>query len=318
MSAGAASHPSAAAGREAGPVPVVRELLHDVIDYAGLFPPASLGMAAAVAEYADRRGGGHGWLLGRLVLPAARLEEFEAEAAPMLPREGISSWGLSALLSGDVEEDIARADAFNARHRDARSGAVQVDTVELKVYSPRDVARAAELLDRRFDTYMEVPVNDDPAPLVAAIATTSAKAKVRTGGGTPDLFPTGAQIVRFMRRCVSEGVAFKATAGLHHAWRGDYPLSYAPGAPTHTMFGFLNVLLAAAALHAGADDAEAVRLLEEREPPPAEVAFDDAGVLWRGRRIPADALRRARETMTAFGSCSFGEPVADLRAAHLL
>lgn len=312
MSAGTATHPTASAS----PAPLVRVLLHDVIDYAGLFPPASLGMAEAVAEYAAQRSGEHGWMLGRLVLPAARLEEFEAEAGPMLPREGAGSWALSALLSGDVEEDVDRAEAFNARHRDARSGAVQVDTVELKVQSARAVARAAELLDRRYDTYMEVPVADDPAPLIAAIAATSAKAKVRTGGVTPDLFPTGAQVVRFARSCIDHGVTFKATAGLHHAWRAEYPLSYAPDAPRHAMFGFLNVLLAVAALRAGWDEADAVRLLEERDGRAA--TFDPEGVLWRGRRIPADAVRRARETMAAFGSCSFREPVEDLSVARLL
>ena len=126
---------------------------------------------------------------GGFVLPAARLEEFDAASRPLLPREGRHSWALSALLGSDVEEDIARIERFNERHRDARMGAVLVDTVELKAHSVRDVARAGELLDRRFDTYVEIPVTEDPAELIDAISHTRAKAKLRTGGVTPDAFP---------------------------------------------------------------------------------------------------------------------------------
>ena len=47
-----------------------------------------------------------------------------------------------------------------------------------------------------------------------------------------------------MRRCLEAEVPFKATAGLHHPLRADYPLSYETNAP-HVMFGYLNLFLAA-------------------------------------------------------------------------
>ena len=298
------------------PLAPVRALLRSVIDYAGLFPPASLSMAAAVAAYADHRGSADAWLLGRFVLPAARLDEFETDADSVLPREGSRSWALAALLSGDVEEDLRRVEAFNERHRDARRGAVLIDTLELKTHTTREITHAAELIERRFDTYMEIPVTEDPAELVALIAAARAKAKIRTGGVTPDLFPTSAQVVRLIKRCVGHDVAFKATAGLHHPWRAEYPLTYAPDAARGTMFGFLNVLLCVAALHQGIADAAAIQLLEERDA--GSVGFDADDVVWRGHRIDHAALRRARDSMASFGSCSFAEPVTDLRASHLL
>ena len=58
----------------------LRILLRGLIDYAGLFPPASLDMADAVRNYAAYREGEHAWALGRFVVPAARLEEFERVA----------------------------------------------------------------------------------------------------------------------------------------------------------------------------------------------------------------------------------------------
>lgn len=300
------------------PAPSLRVLLYRLVDYAGLFPPASLEMAAAAREYGEHRDGPDAWALGRFVLPAARLDEFESAASAALPRDGAHSWALSALLGSDLEEDLARVERFNERHRDARTGAVLVDTVELKTHTPRDVARAAEQLDRRYDTYMEIPVLEDPAELVEAISRTIAKAKIRTGGVTPDAFPTSAQVVRFLKRCLAHQVAFKATAGLHHPWRAEYRLTYAPDAPTAPMFGYLNVLLATAALLARADGSGqlAAALLEERDP--RTVVFEENGVRWREHVLPVDVLEQARDSMTAFGSCSFREPLDELRALRLL
>lgn len=298
------------------PAPALRALLRGVVDYAGLFPPASLDMATATHEYARHREGADAWALGRFVLPAGRLDEFEAAARDVLPREAARSWALSALLGSDIEEDLDRIEQFNRRHGDARAGAVIVDTVELRTHTARDVARAAELLERRFDTYMEVPIAEDPAELVAAIARTVAKAKVRTGGVTPDAFPAPAHVLRFVERCIAHDVPFKATAGLHHPWRAEYRLSYAAEAPTGTMFGFLNVLLCVAALVAGKGEPVAAALLEERSP--EAVVFTADGARWREQLFDMDTLARARERMAAFGSCSFREPMEDLRALQLL
>ena len=302
--------------REPHPAPSLRVLLYAIVDYAGLFPPASLDMGSATREYAQHRGSADAWALGRFVLPAARLEEFETAAKDVLPRDAAGSWALSALLGSDLEEDLGRIERFNERHEDARRGAVLVDTVELKTHTPRDVMRASDLLDRRFDTYMEVPVHDDPAEMIAALAQTVAKAKIRTGGVTPDAFPTSAQVLRFIQRCIAHDVAFKATAGLHHPWRAEYPLHFSPDAPRGTMFGFFNVLLCTAALLGGLKEDMALGVLEERDPRAA--AFDTQGARWRGQRFDTELLERARECMAAFGSCSFREPMDDLRGVHLL
>jgi hypothetical protein len=111
-------------------------------------------------------------------------------------------------------------------------------------------------------------------------------------------------------------VAFKATAGLHHPWRNEYALTYAPGAPRGTMFGFLNVLLATAALAAGAGEKAATQLLEARAP--AEVEFTPDAVRTPAIQLSVADITRARNIMASFGSCSFREPVEDLRELHLL
>jgi len=293
----------------------LRLLLRGVVDYAGLFPPAGLAMADAVAEYARHRDEPGAWMLGRFVLPAARLEEFESVAAPRLPREIAAWWPLSALLGSDLEEDVRRIEQFNER-RDTRPGAALVDTVELKAHTPREVGHAAEILQRQFDTYVEIPIVEDPAELVEAVAAARAKAKIRTGGTTADAFPAAQHVVRFIARCLAHTVPFKATAGLHHPLRAEYRLTYETNAPRGVMYGFLNVLLATAAMHAGASEREASAVLEERDP--RAVQFREDSVHVRQHLLGLASLRAARESMTSFGSCSFAEPVADLSTLGIL
>ena len=56
----------------------IRTLLNGILDYAGLFPPARLGMAEAVANYARYREDDRSWMLSRFICPAGRLAEMES------------------------------------------------------------------------------------------------------------------------------------------------------------------------------------------------------------------------------------------------
>ena len=55
-------------------------------DYAGLFPPAELGMREAVRNYAEYLNGPDSACLGRFIVPADRIDEFEIAASDLLPR----------------------------------------------------------------------------------------------------------------------------------------------------------------------------------------------------------------------------------------
>lgn len=140
-----------------------------------------------------------------------------------------------------------------------------------------------------------------------AIQRRGLRAKIRTGGITPDAFPAIDDVAEFLRACKAKGVAFKATAGLHHPLRCVKPLTYEPNAPLGTMHGFLNVFLAAALL----DHADAV--LAENDP--WAFTFNDDAASWRGHRVSTEELIAIRRDFaTSFGSCSFEEPIEDLRA----
>lgn len=296
-----------------------RIFLRGIIDYAGLFPPASQTMAEAIASYASYRSGEDRDLLGRFVVPAPRLAEFSGYAAELLPRGAESDpWRLSAISSHDAAADRETILHFNCSHwQTSELGHAVCDAVEIAVASVEQVSSALAAYPDFLQLFLEVPASSDPEPFVAAIAGTRAAAKLRTGGVTAYAIPDAARIARFMGACAAHGVRFKATAGLHHALRGSYPLTYEDASPSAVMFGFLNVFLAAAFIHNGCGEEDAVAILGETNP--ESFCFDERGVRWRDRSLTEAQLVSARERFAlSFGSCSFAEPVSEAAALGLV
>jgi len=287
-------------------------LLHTIVDYAGLFPPAGLPMATAVANYAQYRGSPHAWMLGRFVAPVSRLDEMHrAMHAIGAPEDG-HAWRVSALVGEDAVGDIATVAAFNAAH----PGAL-VDALEVKASSVGEVGRVAAIVPRAMKTFVEIPVTEDPRDLVDAIATTKLRAKIRTGGVTPAAFPPVDHVALFLRACYAPSVPFKATAGLHHPVRGERALTYAADPPRGVMHGFLNVFLACAFHYNGLTIRDAQDLLNATALD--GVILDDEHVGWREYAVSLAELSIVRRRFAiAFGSCSFREPVDDLMEMGLL
>ena len=296
----------------------LRTLLAHAIDYAGLFPPAQLDMPGAVAEYESYLASSDAWALGRFVVPAARLRELAAAAGdapsnPLGSRQGERR--LSVVLGADLAADVERLRAF-CDDVNGEGWWRGIDAVELRASTPEAIAQAMRVVPDSVERYVEIPISEDPTPLVLAIAGAGAYAKVRTGGTTTDAFPASDHVARFLATCLREAVPFKATAGLHHPLRGEYPLTYEPGSACGRMYGFLNVFLATAFLAAGLDEAEARVLLDESDP--NAVTFNRTEAVWRSHRLPLDRLAESRRFLTSFGSCSFREPIDDLTALGLL
>jgi hypothetical protein len=275
-------------------------------------------MAAAVENYGSYRQGPRSWALGRFVLPAARIPEFETAAEGLLPRGPSSSaWRLAALIGSDPSAELRAIGEFNCRHAADGEGAVTADVVECKADSVDAVRRLLSLVPSYLQAYVEIPIGRDPAPLLTALARAGGRAKVRTGGVTTDAFPVAADLVRFIRGCLSADLPFKATAGLHHPLRADYRLTYDPDSACGTMFGFLNVFLATAFMIERLGDDEARLLLEERDR--EAFRFDDTEIEWRGHRVGLETIQHVRTRgIVSFGSCSFIEPIGDLESLGLL
>jgi len=205
----------------------------------------------------------------------------------------------------------------------------------------RLVLPLAKLAEAKIDAGWRVTLlaDTDPGPLPRQVETIESKAagafalptyfelpldqvqdgfaKVRTGGLTPEAIPTAEELAAFLCAAVKRRVPFKATAGLHHPIRAVRPLTYALDSPQAPMHGFLNVFAAAALAWHGMDEAHVAQLLEERDP--AAFHFSDDDLLWNAHRVTTEQIAEARRDFAhSFGSCSFEEPVTELRRLGLL
>jgi hypothetical protein len=273
-----------------------------LLDDAAVFPPGDLPLAEAVPAHYGHRRSGYAELVGPLVLPAAAL----AGLAPLL--DGLrldGSWPGGSRLAVSVTApghpgDLAAITA----------GAAALDGVVLaavEVTLPAET-RIKELLGTLDDVlpgdvagYVEVPRDERRPGVLDALAGSRYRAKFRTGGVVPAAHPDEQELAGALAGAAGRGLAFKCTAGLHHAVRhtdGDLE-----------QHGFLNVLLATEAAVRGAGAGELAVLLAQRDA--AAVAAQVAG-------LPPDRLAAARSSFRSFGTCSVTDPLRDLIALGLL
>ncbi|HET6463953.1 MAG TPA: hypothetical protein VFH33_09150 [Candidatus Krumholzibacteria bacterium] len=286
-------------------------LLHTIVDYAGLFPPAGLSMDKAVGLYREYHASTNAWMLGRFVVPVARLDEMVRSMEVAGSAQG-NPWHVSALMGTNHAADVAAALAFNeAKHHAA------VDVFEVKASTVEEIGAIARVVPPGIKTYVEIPIENDPRELITALAATKLRAKMRTGGVTPGSIPQTEHVARFIRACYAANVGFKATAGLHHPLRSEHGLSYEADAPRDVMHGFLNVFLAAAFHYNGLTSRDTIDLLNATTLD--GVTMDDDKLAWREYVVTRNEVSTVRRRFaTAFGSCSFTEPVEDLVKLELL
>jgi hypothetical protein len=289
--------------------PALHSLLTRLIDYAGLFPPAGLGMDAAVRNYDSYVHSEHAWMLGRFIVPAARLAEYED--AVCNSRVDASAWSLSVLATASDADVIGR---FNTGGDESgMCGSGSIDVLEIKAGNAREIQDAARAFGGNYQMYFETPPDKWHA-LLQATAVARARAKIRTGGEVATAIPEESRVLEFLRIASERRLAFKATAGLHHPLRAIERLTYKPDSPQAVMHGFLNVFCAAVLLwHEPNLRQEAAWMLGERD---ADAITMDEAMTWHnsGVTLTAEQIRRAREQFCkSFGSCSFTEPIDDLR-----
>jgi hypothetical protein len=306
--------------------PAVRAAFDDLIDYAGLFPPARLDMSAALREYLAARGGGASWMLGRFIVPLGRVAEARDAARSL----GAQTLSLSLIVDAarDARQwfEAVRAGVDSvARLRetahDVRVAAIEVPLAPLQ--SAREtfdagIGQLGALLDRAklrdLPAYVELPPDAWRRELLdgamTALARARLSAKLRCGGVSAEAFPPVSDVASFLRAASREGVAFKATAGLHH------PVRHRDAATGFAMHGFLNLLAGAAFADRVAPET-LERIVAEEDA--RAFAFDGDAFAWRELRATVDDLRAMRaSSFTGYGSCSFAEPVADLTALGVL
>ena len=293
----------------------LRALLTGLIDYAGLFPPAKLPLGEAVVNHLTYRRGDDAWMLGRFILPAARLTEL---ATTEIVVSALGRGGNAREFVEGLHADLALIEEA----RQSSEGRIAVDVLETKlpsefVFSPEAIrpflTPVCEMYERAgIKLFLEVPASD-AEPVHEALAGIGSGPdtpgiKLRTGGLEATAFLSCEQVAATLWSCSAEGLEFKATAGLHH------PLPRYDAGVKARMHGFVNVFLAGVFIAAGTiTPRETVELLEEMSPENFEI--EDDAIAWRGRSVSVSQIQQARRSFVrSFGSCSFDEPRDDLRA----
>ena len=305
--------------------PAVQSALRGLIDYAGLFPPAQLGMARAVDRYEEARRGPLAWMLGRFIVPATRLAELLDALGDREPFElsvildagsDPGSWLdkirqlLDSIASIRDRESLLRIAALETRVPQLQS---ERDTFDAPVGQFGMLASNAGVRD--LPIFVELPRGprsdaDLPTSLFA-LKRSKLGAKVRCGGPSAEDVPSAGELAHFICEVTRHSLAWKATAGLHH------PIRRADAPTGDAAHGFLNVLAAAVFAEMGAGSDALCALLDEEDP--GAFALDAEGLRVRDRQAGAEALADTRRHhFIAFGSCSFDDPTRDLTALGIV
>ena len=300
----------------------LRALLGHAIDYAGLFPPASLALEPALQNYAEYIRTVDVWMLGAFILPVAKF----AAAARGLPqfdgdhRMRVSALGPKTDNSEGFQASLAAAMQSIASFRSTSGAAAVIEQFEMPL--PADVSSETfktikATIDPALPTFWEA--SPDTAERAIKLIADNNRShaggklgfKLRTGGVTANAFPNSQEIATALMAAGSHQVPIKFTAGLHH------PVRIFHQSVQTKMHGFLNVLGAGVlALELDWTEKQIAEMLEDEDP--ESFSFTDEFFAWGDSRVGTERILVHRELVTSLGSCSFDEPREDLRALNLL
>lgn len=223
-----------------------------ILDDAALFPPANTPADVAVPAYVEHRRSSRARYVGPFIVPSAMATQIASLSA-----ESCSDPLDIAVTFADpaaVAQTLARAAGTSRLRLHAIEVAIPADVTVQAV-----VSTLIAVVPGSVGAFVEVPRDERRDDLIAALAGTGLRAKFRTGGMSADAYPDERELAGAIHRSVAHSVAFKATAGLHHAVRNTDP---ATGFEQH---GFLNIIAAVAAAVDGAGPADLVAILRSRD-----------------------------------------------------
>ncbi|CAN5456140.1 hypothetical protein BH10BAC5_BH10BAC5_09990 [soil metagenome] len=315
-----------------------------LIDYAGLFPPASLDMEDSFKNFLEYSKSDDSEMLGKFICPASRLSELTAEIEKYKYKKD-SKFQIAVLGSGGKNYELF----FDNFYRDIRNilefnkkNPVHFITNTYEVKLPAEFSnpiyrsRLKELIgyvnfifedELRYEMnvfYEGFPNADsgflelfsDALKEYNTSKTDNGKVKagikMRTGGIEAAAFPASDEIAEILKAANDKQIPFKATAGLHH------PIKKYNESVSSDMHGFINVFGAGLLLFSNdLNKEDLVNILNEKHP--ENFIFTETHFKWKNYEVSNSTILRGRENfMISYGSCSFDEPREDLRNLGLM
>jgi hypothetical protein len=291
-----------------------RNFMEGIIDYAGLFPPASLELEIALANYRAYLEDEHSWILGRYIIPATLTQKVSQ----------FSDLTLSVLVGPELSEtelqQIQRvASSIEIIETKIPDGVLHPGSVTAQLMHLHSRLEHTGCLDVQIFLECARDIEQTAAEIAAFNHNTCGNAvirqvgvKLRCGGTTPEAFPPVKKVASVIGTCRRHDIPLKFTAGMHQPLRSYV---HDPGTMQH---GFINIFAAALFCwhHPLADSQIAEILTEEQQ---GKFIFTENELQWRTFSISAAAIQQLRNAkVISFGSCSFTEPCEALRSLELL
>lgn len=312
-----------------------RTFMADIIDYAGMFPPAKLKMDEAVGIYIRHRNEKKNWMLARFICPSNRLTELKncflkfEDKTPF--RISVLSYHKSSNTNflDNLRDVVNSVKAF----LDNTGSKFTIDIIETRlppeIFQKNNSTSVKQILECSNTLFESADLSDIslffeinyPAGwkevlsmVVEEFSVFSRKSlnikragiKLRCGGPHPSAFIDPSTVARVIKECRDAMIPLKATAGLHH------PIRHFNQRANAMEHGFLNLFGAGIlALVHGLKEEHLIPILEDQTP--ENFVFHNASFAWKKYHASAEDIAAARRTlMTSFGSCSLTEPEEDL------
>ena len=316
--------------------------LNKIIDYAGLFPPAELPLDQAVENYSEYRKSELNWMLSRFIIPAELIPELKAYKDSFITKKDPFSLSVLGKKTDTIEEFQNETDRVLDQIQWANSelkGYISTDSFEIRLpveaVESYDHELLMELLNEtatRFEQTKHAP----PILFYESVLNSSADRelefimkslsghneilsdenyhqtqmagyKLRCGGTSEDAFPSDELVVSALLMAREKLIPMKFTAGLHH------PVRHLKESVNTKMHGFFNVFGAGLLAYAfDLNREEMMNIILEEDP--ESFQFTDTGLAFDGFHIETEEIEELRSNaFLSYGSCSFEEPVDDLK-----
>jgi hypothetical protein len=290
----------------------LKNFMTGLIDYAGLFPPASLDIQTVLDNYTAYLESEEGWMLGRCILPASQLYRVSFHpgfrcsviVSPAVPQEEFDQLLNFSTMKGRVEmvetrlpEDINSPEHFFDHFLQLHSRLHQVGFQDVQLFvEAKNVADAAAAI---------ASFNNSRS---GGEVIRNVGYKLRCGGMEKQVFPSPEKVAEVISICRKYEIPIKFTAGMH------LPLRNYSADIKVMQHGFINIFGAALLCWScNLSINEIIACLRDENV--GHFHFMNESFSWKNKMISLSEMKRLRQNkVISFGSCSFTEPVEGLRS----
>ena len=313
--------------------------MHELLDYAGLFPPAKLTLQESLLNYSSYTKHIQKNWLGKFILPSNKIAEcieimldqkiFKSNNAFLKFSIILNSCekfnDFNKIIDNDLKSIYQLKSTFN-KH-------INIDSIEFfppkEVFQPNNLSLFRNMLsfvnDKLLNAkeikfkYIEIPFSENINEYIEFISEFNLRQKeikfcikLRTGGVTPQQIPSAFHIAQAIRLSAEKQIPIKATAGLHVPVPNDNP---EVGSRLHGFFNIFSCLMLCYKKLLTISEMENILVNYSY----SDFKFTEEGFTVGNKFLPNAEMTHLRNSfIKSFGTCSFLEPIEHLQENNFL